>query len=154
MATLTLAVVAFGNARPASAGELATAQGAITISEPHAGTRSPFCAELIVEARGALDNHLISQTHAAVDADGACRYAVTVPAQTAVWIRLRPALVQAVRSAAAGGDVDPAVPHVANVSSGARERATTASVGLRFTVIAPNTFFFAPGEEKTVPLTY
>jgi hypothetical protein len=154
LASATVALVAFTGPRSATANELANAQGLITISEPHVGVRSPACSELVVEARGALDNHLIGLTHAATDADGNCRYELTVPAQSAVWLHIRPALVQAARSIAAGGELDPAAPRIANAAGAPRERTTTASVGIRFTIVAPNTYFFAPGEQKAVPLSY
>jgi hypothetical protein len=154
LASIALALVPLTAPQRAAGAELATAKGAIAISEPHAGVRSPACSELVVEARGALDNHLIGFTHAATDADGICRYELTVPAQSAVWLHIRPALVQAARSIAGGGELDPATPRIANSAGTSRERTTTASVGIRFTIISPNTYFFAPGEQKTVPLSY
>jgi len=133
--------------QPAAARELALAQGTIAIHAAPAGQTSPACAELVVEARDALDNHLIGRTRPE-DADGACRYALSVPAQTAVWLRLRPALVDAARvdMTSAGSTYVPAPP--------AGRLASSRSVQIRFTVIAPNTYFFAPNEQKTVPLSY
>lgn len=132
----------------AFAGELAMAQGTIAISEPAAGQRAPACGELVVEARDALDSHLIGRAQPAVDTDGACRYAISVPAQSAVWLRLRPALVS-------GARVTPADFSGAGLAPAPSERVGSArSVALRFTVLAPTTYFFAPGERKAVPLSY
>ena len=128
----------------AAARELATAQGTITISEARPGLRAPVCGELVVEARDALDNHLMAETQPTADEAGACRYAVTVPAQTAVWLRLRPALL-------AGAHVNGAN---ANPLYSERARPSGGSVALRFTVIAPTTYFFTPNEQKTVMLNY
>ena len=128
----------------AGASELATAQGAIAISEARAGMRAPACTELVVEARDALDNHLIAETRPATDESGACRYALSVPAQSAVWLRVTPVLVAGVR---AGDRLRP-------TSESDRARPSTGSVALRFTVIAPTTYFFAPNEHKTVSLSY
>jgi hypothetical protein len=130
---------------PALAGtrELATAQGTIVISEGRLGMRAPLCSELVIEARDALDNHLIAETQPAKDEAGACRYSVSVPAQTAVWLRVQPVLVAAARASGA----------VANSPTTARER-SSGSVALRFTVIAPTTYFFAPNEQKIVPLSF
>jgi hypothetical protein len=126
----------------AFAGELAVAEGPIAIHEPAVGERSVACGELFVEARDALDNHLIAQTRPERAEDGTCRYAISVPAQSAIWLRLRPALVAAARATAF-------VP-----SSSADHRISSRGVQIRWTVIAPATNFFAPGEHKTVPLTY
>jgi hypothetical protein len=125
--------------------ELATAQGTIAIQDAAAGQRSPACGELFVEARDALDNHLIARTKPATDSNGVCRYALSVPAQSAVWLRLRPALVADARIDAASSGLG---------ASRSDHRVSSRSVQLRFTVISPNTYFFAPGEQKTVPLTY
>jgi hypothetical protein len=122
--------------------ELAIAQGAIAISEARPGLRAPLCSELVIEARDALDNHLIAETQPAKGEAGACRYSISVPAQTGVWLRVQPVLVAAAR-------VDGAT---ANAPAAARER-SSGSVALRFTVIAPTTYFFAPNEQKTVPLS-
>ena len=149
----SLAVVALGVAPGGvHATELATAQGTIAIREAPAGQRSPTCAELVVEARDALDNHLIGQTHAEADAGGACRYAVSVPAQSAIWLHPRPVLVDSVRSAAAENHM--ASDAGAMRSAANRERVATGSVQLRFRIVSPDTFFFLPGERKTVSLTY
>jgi hypothetical protein len=129
----------------AAARELATAQGTIMISDARPDLRAPLCSELVVEARDALDNHLIAKTQSSADERGACRYALSVPAQTAVWLRLRPALV-AGAGMINGASVTPAQ------SMGARQ--SSGSVGLRFSIIAPTTYFFAPNEQKTVPLSY
>jgi hypothetical protein len=132
----------------ALAGELAIAEGTVAISAPAAGQRAPACGELVVEARDALDSHLIGRTRPEAGADGACRYAISVPAQSAVWLRLRPALVASAR-------VTQADFSGAGLATAGRERAGSArSVALRFTVLAPSTYFFAPGERKTVPLSY
>jgi hypothetical protein len=130
---------------PAMAGtrELATAQGTILISEARPGLRAPSCSELVVDARDALDNHLIAEARPATDEAGACRYAVSVPAQSAVWLRVQPTLVAAAR-------VGPAV---ATLPAVGRER-SSGSVALRFTIVAPTTYFFAPNEQKTIPLSY
>jgi hypothetical protein len=125
--------------------ELALAQGTIDISEAPSGLRAPNCSELFVEARDALDNHLIAQTKPEV-ADGACRYALSVPAQSAVWLHARVALVAAARAKADGGSSVGAPPSGRAVQG--------RGVQIRFTVIAPATYFFAPGEQKTVPLSY
>jgi hypothetical protein len=129
----------------AAARELATAQGTITISEARPGLRAPVCSELIVEARDALDNHFIAQTRPATNEAATCRYALTVPAQTAVWLRVQPMLVAGAR-----------VIHGTNESTIGSEsvRPSSAGVALRFTIIAPTTYFFGPNEEKTVPLSY
>lgn len=129
----------------AGAQELATAQGPIAISEARAGLRAPSCTELVVEARDALDNHLIAETRPGADESGACRYAVSVPAQSAVWLRVTPALVAGVRTS----------DRVATSSQpSGRARSSSGSVALRFTVIAPTTYFFAPNEHKTIHLSY
>jgi hypothetical protein len=144
------AVVAFAialGAVPASAvpRELAIAQGTIAITEARPGLRAPSCGELIVEARDALDSHLIAETQPIADETGACRYVLSVPAQTAVWLRLQPVLVAGVR--AINGT------NTSTVGAG-RARPSSGSVALRFTIIAPTTYFFAPNERKTVPLSY
>jgi hypothetical protein len=140
----------------AFAGELAVAEGPIAIHEAAAGERSVSCGQLFVEARDALDNHLIAQTRPEQAGDGTCRYAISVPAQSAVWLRLRPALVAAARATSPGepaaAPAPPAAPFVP--SSSASHRISSRGVQIRFTVIAPTTNFFAPGEHKTVPLTY
>ena len=155
LAALAVAAVVL-SPQHAFAGELAVAEGPIAIHEAAAGERSVACGELFVEARDALDNHLIAQTRPGLAEDGTCRYAISVPAQSAVWLRLRPALVAAARSTspsetttanAQGGP--PFVP-----SSSADHRISSRGVQIRWTVIAPATNFFAPGEHKTVPLTY
>ncbi len=134
------AVPAYAGAR-----ELATAKGTITISESRRGLRAPLCSELVVEARDALDNHLIAETRPATDESGACRYSVSVPAQSAVWLRVTPVLVAGVRT---GDRLRP------NSEASDRARPARGSVALRFTVIAPTTYFFAPNERKSVSLTY
>lgn len=141
-----IAVVAF--AQPALARELALANGTIAIHDAASGLRSPTCAELVVEARDALDNHLIGRTQPETDTDGTCRYALSVPAQMAVWLRLRPALVADARvdMTSAGSTYVPA--------PAADHRASSRSVQIRFTIISPNTYFFAPNEKKTVLLSY
>ena len=126
--------------------ELATASGAITTHDPAAGERIPTCRELVVEARDGLDNHLIGRAQPVAGDDGSCRYAISVPAQSAVWLRLRPVLVDDARAFGPG---------TATAAAPVSTRAVSSrSVQLRFTIIAPTTFFFAPGEQKTVPLTY
>jgi hypothetical protein len=129
----------------AVARELATAQGTIVISEARPGLRAPLCSELVVEARDALDNHLMAETQPTSDEAGACRYVLSVPAQTAVWLRLQPVLV-------AGAHVINGA--IANTPASGRARSSSGSVGLRFSVIAPTTYFFAPNEQKVVPLMY
>jgi hypothetical protein len=132
----------------AVAGELAIAVGTIAISEAPAGQRRPECAELVVEARDALDSHLIGRAQPVLDTDGACRYAISVPAQSAVWLRLRPALVF-------GARFSPAEISGAALRTSSRDHIASArSVALRFSIAAPTTYFFAPGEQKTVPLAY
>jgi hypothetical protein len=145
---LLAAVAIAAMVQPAAARELALAQGTIAMHEAPAGTRSPACGELVVEARDALDNHLIGRTQPGLATDGTCRYALSVPAQSAVWLRLRPALVADARvdATSTGGTYVPAPP--------ADHRASSRSVQLRFTIISPNTYFFTPGEQKTVPLSY
>ncbi len=125
--------------------ELATALGTISISEARTGLRAPSCNELVVEARDALDNHLIAETNPTTNDAGACRYALSVPAQTAILLRLRPLLVAGAR-----------VSNGANVTPAGSERArySTGSVALRFTIIAPTTYFFTPNESKALPLSY
>lgn len=143
VASVVLAV--YGVPQYAVARELATAQGTITITAARPGLSSPTCEQLMVEARDALDNHLIGRTQPMSDRDGVCHYALSVPAQSAVWIHLQPALVASARSIAADGAVPATTPHARPVSG---------SVGLRFTIIAPTTYFFTPGEQKMVLLTY
>jgi hypothetical protein len=94
---VVLCAIVFG-AAPVYAGvrELATAQGTIAISDARPGLRAPACSELIVEARDALDNHLIADTQPTADETGACRYSVSVPAQSAVWLRVQPACARAI----------------------------------------------------------
>jgi hypothetical protein len=125
--------------------ELATARGPIAISEARPGLRAPLCSELIVEARDALDNHLIAETHPTAADSGACRYALTVPAQTAVWFRVQPVLVAGIRNV--NGEN-------ANALVTERARSSSGSVALRFAIIAPLTYFFTPNEERTVSLKY
>ncbi len=144
------AVVAFmiaWGAVPASAAarELATAQGTIAISDARPPLRAPSCSELVVEARDALDNHLISETQPTPDENGACRYVLSVPAQTAVWLRVQPMLVAGAR-----------VVNGANAKPATSEplRAPTGSVAIRSTIISPATYFFAPSELKTLQLRY
>ncbi|MDQ6924618.1 MAG: hypothetical protein M3154_00075 [Candidatus Eremiobacteraeota bacterium] len=124
---------------------MATARGTITISEARPGLRAPVCSELIVEARDALDNHLIAETQPTTEGGAACRYALSVPAQAAVWLRVQPVLVAGARV------VNDA--NVGAVGSG-RAHEPRGSVGLRFTIIAPATYFFAPNEQKAIPLSY
>lgn len=125
--------------------ELATVKGTITISEARSGLRPPTCGELVVEARDALDNHLISETQPATDDAGACRYELTVPAQSPVWLRLQPVLVAGARVANGSN---------ANAVGSGRAPTLSGGVALRFTIVAPATYFFAPNELKTVPLSY
>lgn len=129
----------------AIARELAVAQGTITISEGRPGLRPPSCNELVVEARDALDDHLIAETRSSTDEAGTCRYALSVPAQTAVWMNLQPVLVAGVR-AIKGVNRD-----IVEARGG---RPPNGSVALRFTIIAPTTYFFSPGEQKVVSLIY
>ena len=129
----------------ADAAVLATAMGTITIAEARTGLRPPACSELVVEARDALDNHLIAVTHPTTDEIGVCHYAVSVPAQTAIWLHLQPTLVASARLTDAGDAKEAPV---------GRGRASSGSIGLRFTVIAPTTYFFEPNERKIVLLKY
>jgi hypothetical protein len=140
--------------RHAAAGELAVAEGPIAIHEAAAGERSVACGELFVEARDALDNHLIAQTRPELAGDGTCRYAISVPAQSAIWLHLRPALVAAANAAAPSEPAAHAAAAPFVPSSSADHRISSRGVQIRFTVIAPTTNFFAPGEHKTVPLSY
>ena len=126
------AVPAFAGAR-----ELATAQGTIAISEARPELRAPSCSELVVEARDALDNHLIAETQPTADENGACRYLLSVPAQTAVWLRVQPVLVAGAR-VVNGANAKPATSELLRRPAGI--------VALRFTIIAPTTYFFAPNE--------
>lgn len=128
-----------------AARDLATAQGTISISEARPGLQAPTCAQLVVEARDALDNHLIAETQPTTDEGGACRYVLSVPAQSAIWLRVQPLLVAATR-VIKGLDANPVGPRHARPSSG--------SVALRFTIIARATYFFDPNEQKMVPLSY
>ena len=125
--------------------ELATAQGAIIISEARLGLRAPFCSELVVEAWDALDKHLIAETQPTTDERGTCRYALSVPAQAAVWLRLQPMLVGGAR--VVNGENE-------NTVGAGRVRPSSGSVALQFTIIAPTTYFFTPGEQKFIPLRY
>jgi hypothetical protein len=147
-ASLLLALSAAMLPTPSVARELALAQGTIAIRQPAAGEVSPACSQLVVEARDGLDNHLIARTDPALAPDGSCRYAISVPAQSAVWLRLRPALVADARVAPPGMNAP-------GIGVERHDRTVSArAVQLRWTVIAPTTFFFAPNETKTVPLTY
>jgi len=149
------ALTMFARSESVSARELATAQGPITIAAAPAGMRAPRCSELIVEARDANDNHLIAETHPEVDAEGVCKYALSVPAQSAVWIHLREALVSSesisgaepAGASTAGADSSIAAARAGRVPS-------SRSVQIRWTVISPNTYFFTPGEQKTIPLNF
>ena len=135
----------------AAARELGLAEGAIAIHAPAEGLRSPGCGELTVEARDALDNHLIGRTQPTLAEDGSCRYAISVPAQSAVWLRVRAALVADARAPMAGvGTGLGATP----ASASGEHHVSSRAVQLRFTVIAPTTSFFDPGEKKTIPLSY
>ncbi len=126
----------------ASAAELATVRGTIAIAGQAPASR---CGELVVEARGALDAHLIALTQPAAGADGACRYALSVPAQTAVWLSVHTGAVLAPVNAA----------RLNPVALRARPgQPARASVALRFTVVAATTYFFAPGEDTMVPLAF
>ncbi len=137
-----LALAATSAPPRALAAELATVRGTIALPSSASASR---CGELVVEARAALDDHLIGLTQPAAGDDGACRYALTVPAQTAVWLSVHTGAVLAPVNAAR---LDPVELH-------ARPgRPARAAVALRFTVIAASTFFFAPGEEATVPLAF
>lgn len=131
---------------PARAAEIALAQGTIALHEAPAGQRAPFCGELVVEARDAVDDHLIGFSHAQ-ERDGACSYALSVPAQTAVYLHIRPALVAAARVTPDGETRVPAPVALHRPLAGR-------GVQLRWSVVAPSTYFFAPGEQKTVPLSY
>lgn len=155
LAALAVAAVVL-TPQHAFAGELAVAEGPIAIHEAAVGERTVACGELFVEARDALDNHLIAQTRPETAADGTCRYAISVPAQSAVWLRLRPALVAAARATIPSGTGTASAPAGPPFvpSSTADHRISSRGVQIRFTVIAPTTNFFAPGEHKTVPLTY
>lgn len=135
------ALALFARAESASASELATAEGPIAIATAPAGMRSPRCSELVVEARDANDNHLIAETHPETDADGVCAYALSVPAQSAVWIHLREALVSSESSSGSSAPRADRVP-------------SARSVQIRWTVISPTTFIFVPGEVKKVPLSF
>ena len=135
------AVPAYGSAQ-----ELAMAQGPISISEAPPGLRARACSKLVVEARDALDNHLIAQTQPSTDESANCRYALTVPAQKAVWLRLQIALVT-------GAHRVEAADAPTTVAAG-RGQGSTGTVALRFTIVASNTYFFAPNEVKTVVLSY
>jgi hypothetical protein len=150
--TLVIAVEAAlaltGAPQGAAANEIALARGTIALHEAPAGQRSPVCSELIVEARDALDNHLIGQTHPTIEADGTCDYAISVPAQSAVWLHARPVLVAAARVFTDGAPAAVPAPSLAH------RAATGRGVQIRFTIISPSTYFFAPGEQKTVPLSY
>src|ERR1700736_4401450 len=142
--TLVLVAAVAVDAIPALAGarELATAHGTIAISEPRSGLRAPSCSELVVEARDALDNHLIADTQPTTDEAGTCGYVLSVPAQTAVWLRLQPVLVAGARVINGAN---------ANIPVPGRSRPSYGSVSLRFTVIASTTYIFAPNEQKAIP---
>jgi hypothetical protein len=157
---VTTAVALFARTEGVQARELATAQGTITIPAAAAGMSNPRCDQLIVEARDALDNHLIADTHGAADADGACKYTLSVPAQSAVWLRLRMALVSSTTTVPSGGEAttQPTGGAPAGDTAVGASRAghtpSARSVQIRWTVISPNTYFFNPGEQKTIPLSY
>lgn len=127
----------------AAARELATAQGTIRMSQGRPELRRSSCNELIVEARDALDNHLIAETQPEVDEAGMCRYVISVPAQTAIWLVARPVLVASARSSRANATA--AISGALKPSSG--------SVALRFTIIAPTTFFFVLVKRSQLLLT-
>ncbi|HEY0383042.1 MAG TPA: hypothetical protein VGC72_12670 [Candidatus Elarobacter sp.] len=129
----------------AAANVLATAQGIIVISEARTGLRAPSCSELVVEARDALDNHLIAETRPTTDDAGTCGYALSVPAQTAVWLRAQPVLIAGARIIAGVNT---------NRVGAGRTSSSSASVALRFTIIAPTTYFFEPNERKSIQLSY
>jgi hypothetical protein len=132
------AVVAPAGARAA---ELATARGTIAIG-PAAATP---CERLVVEARDALDAHLIALARPAAAQDGTCRYAISVPAQSGVSLSVHTdAVLAPVNAARLDRPLAVARPG----------RPAVASVALRFTLIAATTFIFAPGENKTVPLSF
>ena len=143
VATTMLALLA--HAQNVSAAEPATAQGAISIAAAPAGLAAPRCTDLVVEARDANDNHLIVQTHPAPDADGTCKYALIIPAQSAVWLHLREALFSSTGTALASSNNAPVAK--SNAPAGR-------AVQIRSTVISPNTYVFAPGEQKTIPLSF
>jgi hypothetical protein len=146
---VALLAVTLAAAPAVRANELALAEGTIAIHDAAPGQLSPTCSQLVVEARDGLDNHLIARTDPTLAPDGSCRYAISVPAQSAVWLRLRPALVADARvgpSTIGGGSA---------IGADRREgRVSSRAVQLRWTVIAPNTYFFAPNEKKTIALTY
>ncbi len=148
-ALAALALIAGVMRAPAGANEIALAQGTIAIHEAAAGEQSPACAQLTVEARDGLDNHFISSAPAKLAADGTCRYALSVPAQQGVWLRVRPTLVAGARVGGAALGSSGGVGAYRSAS-----RVSSRAVQLRWTVIAPNTYFFAPNETKTVPLSY
>ncbi|HEX3468053.1 MAG TPA: hypothetical protein VHT05_08260, partial [Candidatus Elarobacter sp.] len=54
---------------------------------------------------------------------------------------------------ATGAAAPAATDHDAAVARAGRAPAGRA-VQIRWTVISPNTYFFAPGEQKTIPLSY
>lgn len=140
LAIAVAAVPAFAGTR-----ELATAQGTISISEARPGLRAPACGQLVVEARDALDNHLIAETRPTLDDVGVCRYALSVPAQTAVSLRVKPVLVAGARMTD--------VADLSTIASG-RAGSSARSVSLRFTIVATTTYFFEPSQQKTISLTY
>jgi len=136
-----LALAATATPLCARAAELATARGAIAFAAP-ANAR---CGDVVVEARAALDAHLIAVVRPAPDSGGTCRYAITVPAQTAVWLSVHGAGVLAPVNVAR---LEPAT---YRAQPG---RPASASVALRFTLVAASTYFFAPGEDREIPLAY
>jgi hypothetical protein len=157
---VTTAVGLFARPEAVQARELAAAQGTITIAAAPAGMESPRCDELVIEARDALDNHLIADTHGAPNTDGTCKYSLSVPAQSAVWLHIRPALVSSIGGAPPSGASSthatgaPVTGDNTEAASRAGHTASARSVQIRWTVISPNTYFFNPGEQKTIPLSY
>jgi len=140
VAFAAFALAASAAPRGAVAAELALARGTIALgAQPEAR-----CEELVVEARDALDAHVIALARPALE-DGECRYAVSVPAQTAVELSVHTVALLAPVNLA----------RLAPLEVRARGgRTASASVAIRFTLVAASTYFFAPGEDKIVPLAY
>ncbi len=126
---------------------LAVATGTVTFHEPAPHETMPTCAQIMVDVLGANDNHFIASAHGITASDGTCRYAISVPADSPVWFRVRPVLVADARIIpfdTGSARKDPATNF---------RYASRGSVQLQWTV-QPTTYTFAANEKKTIALTY
>ena len=131
----------------ADAKGLAVARGTVSFREPAPHETMPTCAQIMVDVLGANDNHFIASAHGMTADDGSCRYAISVPADVPVWLRVRPVLVADAR--------------IIPFDTGSQRKdpatnfryASKGSVQLQWSV-TPITYTFAENEKKTIPLTY